>query len=104
MWLASLAFFGRKVSEREMLTGHLDLATIESSQVARILIAFNAGNTLCALILNRGHVPKDACKGTGYNLDGSLRSSFTSHIRFGTETKKRQTEGSLRLACWTRGN
>jgi hypothetical protein len=50
MWFASLAFFSRKEFERAMLTGHLDLATIERSQVPPIFIVSDAGKTLGALV------------------------------------------------------
>jgi hypothetical protein len=38
MWFASLAFFSREEVEPAMLTGHLDLATIERSQVPPIFM------------------------------------------------------------------
>jgi hypothetical protein len=58
MSFSSLAFFGRKEFELAVPTGHLDLATIEGSQVAPILTEFNVGKTLCVFNCNRRRVPK----------------------------------------------
>jgi hypothetical protein len=43
MWFASLAFFSCKDIELTMLTRHLDLATIERSQIPPIFTASDAG-------------------------------------------------------------